>query len=48
MLNKMPIGNPVFSTISNLEYYSAFVYANITTPKEDKLKNLYIQYRRTE
>jgi len=45
MLNKMPIGNPVFSTNSNLKYYSGFVYANITPPTEDKLKNLYIQYR---
>lgn len=45
MLNKMPIGNPVFSTNSNLEYYSGFVmvYADITPPTEDKLKNLYIQ-----
>lgn len=45
MLNKMPIGNPVFSTNSNLDYYSGFVYANISPPSEDKLKNLYIQYR---
>jgi len=45
MLNKMPIGNPVFSTNTNLDYYSGFVYAEITPPKEEKLKNLYIQYR---
>ena len=45
MLNKMPIGNPVFSTNSNLDYYSGFVYAEITPPIEERLKNLYIQYR---
>jgi len=45
MLNKMPIGNPVFSTNTNLDYYSGFVYAEIIPPKEEKLKNLYIQYR---
>jgi hypothetical protein len=45
MLNKMPVGNPVFSTNTDLDYYNGFVYANITPPTEDKLKNLYIQYR---
>ena len=45
MLNKMPIGNPVFSTNSNLDYYSGFVFAKIIPPSENKLKNLYIQYR---
>jgi hypothetical protein len=45
MLNKMPIGNPVFSTNSNLDYYSGFVYAEIIPPTEERLKNLYIQYR---
>ena len=44
MLNKMPIGNPVFSTNSNLDY-SGFVYVKITPSKEEKLKNLYIQYK---
>jgi len=45
MLNKMPIGNPVFSNNCNLEYYSGFVFAKIIPPSENKLKNLYIQYR---
>src|ERR1700727_3378030 len=45
MLNKMPIGNPVFSTNCNLAYYSGFVFAKIIPPSENKLKNLYIQYR---
>jgi hypothetical protein len=45
MLNKMPIGNPVFSTNTNLKDYSGFVYAKITPPTENKLKNLYFQYR---
>ena len=38
----MPLGNPVFSTNSNLDYYSGFVYAEIIPPTEDRLKNLYI------
>jgi hypothetical protein len=43
--NEMPVGNPVFSTNKNIDYYSGFVYAKIIPPSEDKLKNLYIQYR---
>jgi hypothetical protein len=45
MLIKMPIGNPVFTTKTNLDSYNGFVYANITHPTEDQLKILYIQYR---
>lgn len=45
MLNKLPIGNPVFSTNTDLSYYFGFVYALITPPSESELKNLYIQYR---
>jgi hypothetical protein len=45
MLNKLPIGEPVFSTNTVLSYYFGFVYALITPPSESELKNLYIQYR---
>lgn len=45
MLNKMPTGDPVFSTNTNLSYYFGFVYALILPPSESELKNLYIQYR---
>ena len=45
MLNKMPTGNPIFSTNTNLDYYYGFVFAKITPPSVDKLKNLFIQYR---
>jgi hypothetical protein len=48
MLNKMPTGNPVFSTNTNLSYYFGFVYAHITPPPREKLKNLYIQFRTEE
>jgi hypothetical protein len=43
--DKMPVGNPVFSTKKDLNYYSGFVYANIIPPKTDILKNLFIQCR---
>ena len=45
MLNNLPIGDPVFSTNTELSYYFGFVYALITPPSESELKNLYIQYR---
>jgi DNA polymerase type B, organellar and viral len=45
MLNKLPIGDPVFSTNTDLSYYFGFVYALMTPPSESELKNLYIQYR---
>lgn len=45
MLIKMTVGNPVFTTNTNLDSYNCFVYANITPPTEDQLKILYIQYR---
>lgn len=46
--NVMPVGwlrPPVFATNKSLDYYSGFVYAKIIPPSENKLKNLYIQYR---
>ncbi len=45
MLNKLPTGNPVFSTNKNLEDYFGFVYAKLTPPSKDILKNLYIQHK---
>ena len=45
MLNKMPTGDPVFSTNPNLDDYFGFVYAIITPPSSEKLPNLFIQYR---
>jgi hypothetical protein len=45
MLNKLPIGDPVFSTNTDLSYYFGFVYALITPPSESELNILYIQYR---
>lgn len=45
MLNKLPTGNPVFSTNKDLSYYFGFVYALITPPSISELKNLYIQSR---
>ena len=45
MLNKMPTGDPVFSTNTNLNYYFGYVYALIIPPSESELKNLYIQFR---
>jgi len=44
MLNKMPTGDPIFSTNTNLEYYFGYVFAKITPPSVYKLKNLFIQY----
>ena len=48
MLNKLPIGDPVFSTNTDLSYYFGFVYALITPPSEAELKNLYIQCRNVQ
>lgn len=46
MTFSMPTGNPVFSNNTNLEYYKlGFVFAKITPPTEEKLKNLFIQRR---
>lgn len=45
MLNDMPIGNPIFSTDTNLDNYFGFVYGEVIPPSEKELKNLYIQYR---
>lgn len=45
MVNRMPTGNPVFSTNTNLDDYFGFVYAEITPPRRDELENLFIQYR---
>jgi hypothetical protein len=45
MLTKMPTGNPVFSTNTNLDQYFGFVYALIHPPTSDELRNLYIQFR---
>jgi hypothetical protein len=32
MLNKLPVGDPVFSTNTDLSYYFGFVYALIIPP----------------
>jgi hypothetical protein len=46
MTNPMPTGNPIFSNNKNLDYYKlGFVFAKITPPSEDVLKNLFIQKR---
>lgn len=45
MKNKMPTGDPVFSTNTNLNDYFGIVYADITPPSEEDLPNLFIQNR---
>jgi len=45
MINKMPTGDPVFSTNTYLSYYFGFVYALITPPSHYELKTLCIQCR---
>lgn len=49
MKNPMPTGNPVFTTNKNLDYYKlGFVFAHITPPSENVLKNLFIQTRNSD
>ena len=43
MLNKMPTGDPIFSTNTSLDYYFGFVFAKITPPYVQRLNNLFIQ-----
>ncbi|SRR5258708_4582138 len=46
MKNAMPLGNPVFSNNTNLDYYKlGFVFARVTPPSKDVLTNLFIQSR---
>jgi len=45
MLNDMPIGNPIFSTDTDLNNYFGFVYGEITAPESDRLRVAYIQNR---
>jgi hypothetical protein len=44
MLGDMPLGNPVFSTDSNLDNIFGFVYGKITPPSEAILPNLTIEH----
>jgi|ERR1700742_1220462 len=45
MLKDMPVGNPVFTTTTNLSSFFGFAYGTITPPTTDKLRVAYIQYR---
>uniref|UniRef100_A0A896Z6L8 Probable DNA polymerase n=1 Tax=Coniophora puteana TaxID=80637 RepID=A0A896Z6L8_9AGAM len=49
MKNAMPTGNPVFTNNTDINYYNiGFVFAHITPPSEDSLKNLFIQKREVD
>ena len=45
MLNDLPVGNPTFSTDTNLDNYFGFVYGEITAPDINRLRVPYIQLR---
>ena len=45
MLNDMPIGNPKFTYVKNLNGFFGFVYSEIIPPKKNILKNLILPYR---
>jgi len=46
MKSPMPTGNPVFSTNTDLNYYTlGFVFAKITPPSSEVLPNLFLQSR---
>jgi hypothetical protein len=45
MLEDMPVGNPTFSTDTNLFNYFGFVYGTVTAPSKEDLNITYIQMR---
>jgi hypothetical protein len=45
MLNDMPVGDPILTNENDLENFFGFCFGKVIPPSEERLKNLYIQYR---